>query len=212
MGDYFSNKEGVQLAKAGTCTDWRYVRRSECLKWLPHDGGNGANIRAAINNGKLLYRFTFLDEDEGGVNNPKGFYALNFDAIDKRNMDRTFSFRCEGVDVLHKKRCVPISVVGEGAPHINIFIKCPASGGELPYQTSLDGATPWIGIVGESYDADSVDNPDAKPYTIFRCCWCDQWFSVDAQEIEVVRKAIISMRRPTEQWYVKMAERCHPKV
>ena len=127
-----SNRQGEQLVKAGTCTNWRYVRRSECLKWLPFDGGNGADIKAAINNGKLLYRFPFPDEDAGGANNPKTSQIINFDAINKRDMFRTFSFRCEGIEVLHQDRCIPVSVVGESAPHINIFVKCPASG-NLPY-------------------------------------------------------------------------------
>jgi hypothetical protein len=210
MGDYFSNRQGEQLVKAGTCTNWRYVRRSECLKWLPFDGGNGADIKAAINNGKLLYRFPFPDEDAGGANNPKTSQIINFDAINKRDMYRTFSFRCEGIEVLHQDRCIPVSVVGESAPHINIFVKCPASG-NLPYLTSLGGASPYIGIVGEHYDQDGVDNPDAKPYTIFRCCWCDQWFSVGAEEIEIIRKAIAGYRHPAEKWYMQVAEHCHPK-
>jgi hypothetical protein len=105
-----------------------------------------------------------------------------------------------------------VTAAGESFPNFNILVKCPASGGELPYRMNEKVEPRCISIVGEYYQNDSVNNADAKPYTIFRCCWCDEWFSVDEKEIEVIRNAITSRKAPSAGWLKQVAERCHPKI
>ena len=65
MGEYLSDPDGYTV-NAGTCHDWRYLRREELEAWAPVDAGTGTDCSAFLEHHATVYRFPWPDEDSGG--------------------------------------------------------------------------------------------------------------------------------------------------
>jgi hypothetical protein len=190
MGEYLTRRLGgavVQVAKAGVCDDWRYVRRSEVEKWAPFDAGE-SDCRTALAE-PTLWRFPWLDEDGEAV-----------DRMGKRDMFRTLTFPCK-LDIDHDEKIVSVGPK-DGGYNVNMWIPCPVA---FKGKMSRGGATPIISIVGERYE-------DGKPRTIFSCGYCAKPFSVTADQLLAVKMALLEHGRNSPGWALAIAERLSAKV
>lgn len=176
MGEYLRDNDRKMVAKLGTCSDWRYVRRDECFALREagyHYDGDWAFIDRTDRRGPI-FRFPWPWED-GDLDR----VGTVLHSIGERNMDYTqvypvpeevaFHFDHQGY-VVHVQ---PRHYCGYGT---NVTLPCPNSEAGQGLQFSAGGPKHLISIVGERRNA-------AGWYTVFGCPFCERWFALTADEM-----------------------------
>jgi hypothetical protein len=167
MGEYWRDAAGTSI-KVGVCEDWGYVRRSEAEQLAPlHAAGEGVGcFDWALNGGDgddtrgAFFRFPFPDEDATA-----GGRVLDLSGINRRDMSRVLTVRCEGITCGHRPDC------------------------KAAAESERFRAEPLWNIVAERYYGRG--GRDGR-YTVIGCHHCGQMFSMDEVETARLRAAILA--------------------
>jgi hypothetical protein len=180
MGEYYKN------IKLGTMDDFRYVRLDE----MQAEAEKTSELDCYLNDPTPMYRFPFPDED-----------GQSIEVANQRERERHFVFaQPDGMEISHQEKCVHVSANG-GGWGVNVFIPCPAEAHKHGIKTSPVNTVP-LEIVGERRDPAT-----GKLRTIFSCSWCENWFSLDQESVELIRQTIIKYN--SGEWYHQIASRLH---
>ncbi|MBI4241845.1 MAG: hypothetical protein HY613_09020, partial [Candidatus Rokubacteria bacterium] len=141
----------------------------------PTDAGTGTNIPAALQDGSTLYRFPWPDEDNDTI-----------EAINGRSMFRTLIWKVPATILagFTHHELVPHVQDLQGGHGLNVWLPCPLSPGGIPYRTS-GTPQPIVALNGERYQR-------GIPRTIFACGYCEKLFSVDADDLQTIRTALLA--------------------
>jgi len=187
MGEYLYNSKRKNLCKLGTCEDWRYVRRDECLalRAMGYVYDSWDYIDRNDRKGPI-FRFPWPHEDDPiALTDALGGAAI-VEAVNNRDMSfnccypmaAELAFEIEHGDYCHspKGNYSRESLSCNG----NWFLPCPNSkeASEIGHWSNGDRRY-QIQIIGER------QNPNGW-YTVFGCPYCDFHFALLAEEIAKV--------------------------
>jgi len=215
MGEYLTPPDGSnQQFKIGTCEDFRYVTQPEARRLF--DAGWQYDAWDWVFNPKpgdpgAIFRFVYSNEDQGR--------SVDQIISGERSMFHTQRITVpEDFDPQHQDYWTRIawgkSSESVGGGGFNMKIPCPHSKGfrELGIQTSVDGVgKQHLNIIGQRMQPGA--GSDGHLYTIFSCCYCEQWFSLDSSDCERLAAHVRGLDKPEHinGFYCQIADQFAPK-
>jgi len=189
MGEYLTTSQGNDV-KLGTCEHLMYIRKDEVEAEAAHNQEAAKYLNPECN---WIYRFPWPQEDGQDLNQVAFCEPLR-EPFDYGN----FVFTCD-VEIDHQEIRHHISAMHSYG--VNVMAPCPAG-------VNKKSSFQPIKIIGERVRP-------GQYYTVFACGYCDQWFSLDAEEggaLEKIKLAIMECEQPhgkadPDSWHKKVCAR-----